>query len=314
LSEDTLPENGRNMDRFDAMSVLLAAVDTGSLSAAGRRLGVPLTTVSRKISDLETHLKARLLLRGGRQLTLTDAGRNYVAACKRIVEDVAEAERAASGEYRAPTGDLVITAPLVFGRMHVLPVVAEFLKAYADIHVRLQLSDRVVNLLEDHVDMAVRIGTLPDSSLIATRVGLGGSVVFACPTYLAARGIPRTPEDLAAHDCIAFDAIGSADHWDFQRNHAPVQIPIRPRLRANTVEAVIDAALAGLGLARAMSYPIRQALADGALRVVLQDYQMPPVAVSLVYPSQRLLPLKLRAFLDFAAPRLRARLEPQAVK
>ncbi len=302
------------MDRFDAMSVLLAAVETGSLSAAGRRLGVPLTTVSRKISDLETHLKARLLLRGGRQLALTDAGRNYVAACRRIVEDVAEAERAASGEYRAPTGDLVITAPLVFGRMHVVPVIAEFLKAYSDIQIRLQLSDRVVNLLEDHVDMAVRIGTLPDSSLIATRVGFAGLVVFASPKYLAARGTPQTPEHLVAHDCISFDAITSADHWDFLRDRAPVQIAIRPRLRANTVEAVIDAALAGLGLARTMSYPIQQALADGTLQLVLRDYQVPPVAVSLVYPSQRLLPLKLRAFLDFAAPRLRAQLETQAVK
>ena len=301
------------MDRFDAMSVLLAAVETGSLSAAGRRLGVPLTTVSRKISDLEAHLKARLLLRGGKQLVLTDAGRNYVAACKRIVEDVTEAERAASGEYRAPTGDLVITAPLVFGRMQLVPVVAEFLELYPDIQIRLQLSDRVVNLLEDHVDMAVRIGSLPDSSLIATRVGFAGPVVFASPRYLAARGTPQTPEDLAAHHCINFDAVSASDHWDFQRDRVLVQIPIRPRLRANTVEAVIEAALAGLGLARTVSYPIRQALADGALQVVLQDYQVRPMAVSLVYPSQRLLPLKLRAFLDFAAPRLRARLEPQAV-
>jgi DNA-binding transcriptional LysR family regulator len=302
------------MDRFDAMSVLLAAVETGSLSAAGRRLDVPLTTVSRKISDLETHLKTRLLLRGGRQLTLTDAGRSYVAACRRIVEDLAEAERAASGEYRAPTGELVITAPLVLGRMHVVPVVAAFLKTYPDIQIRLQLSDRVVNLLEDHIDVAVRIGTLPDSSLIATRVGFTGPAVFACPGYLARRGTPRTPEDLAAHDCISFDATATSDHWDFQRDHAPVQVPIRPRLRANTVEAVIDAALSSLGLARTMSYAIRQAVADGKLQPVLQDYELPPVAISLVYPSQRLLPLKLRAFLDFAAPLLRAQLEPQALK
>lgn len=300
------------MDRFDAMAVFLAAAETGSLSAAGRRLGVPLTTVSRKISDLEAHLKARLLLRGGRQLTLTDAGRAYLAACRRIVEDVAEAERAASGEYRAPTGELVITASLVFGRMHVVPVVAAFLKAYPDIHIRLLLSDRVVNLLEDHVDMAVRIGTLPDSSLIATRVGAVGPVVFASPAYLAARGTPRTPEDLATHDCISFDGITPTDHWDFQREGAQLQVPIRPRLRANTVEGVVEAALADLGLARILSSAIRQPLAHGALRAVLQDYDMPPVPISLVYPSQRLLPLKLRAFMDFAAPMLRARLEAQA--
>jgi DNA-binding transcriptional LysR family regulator len=302
------------MDRFEAMSVLLAAVETGSLSAAGRKLGVPLATVSRKISDLESHLKTRLLLRGGRQLSLTDAGRNYVAACKRIVEDVVEAERAASGEYRAPTGELVISAPLVFGRIHVVPVIAEFLKAYPDIQVRLQLSDRVVNLLEDHIDLAVRIGSLPDSSLIATRVGLGGITVFASPDYLAGRGVPQTPQELAAHDCISFDSIASADHWDFQRDGRLLSISVRPRLRANTAEAVIDAALTGLGIARTMSYPIQQAIADGRLQVLLPDYQLPPVAISFVYPSQRLLPQKLRVFLDFATPRLRERLPQEDPK
>lgn len=300
------------MDRLEAMSILLEAVETGSLSAAGRSLGMPLPTISRKVSDLEAHLKIRLLLRGGRKLVLTDAGRNYVAACKRILEDVGEAERIAAGEYRAPTGELVISTPLVFGRVHVVPVVTEFLKAYPDIHIRLQMTDRVVNLIEDHIDLAVRIGALPDSSLIATRIGTANLVVFASPAYLARRGTPRTPEDLAAHDCIAFDALSAGDRWDFASNRVGSSVLIRPRLRANTAEAVIEAALGGLGIARTMSYPIAPAVAAGALGIVLRDYELPAVPISLVYPSQRLLPLKLRAFLDFATPRLRERVGPGA--
>src|SRR5262249_22824569 len=165
------------MDRLESMSILLTAVEAGSLSAAARRLATPLSTVSRKISELETHLKARLLNRSGRKLTLTDAGRNYVEACRRILEDVGEAERAASGEYSAPKGNLIITAPIVFGRLHVLPIAMDFLKAYPDVDIRYVLTDRVVNLLEDNVDLAARIGELPDSSLIATRVGAVRRVV-----------------------------------------------------------------------------------------------------------------------------------------
>src|ERR1700676_3464640 len=177
------------MDRLESMSILVAAVDAGSLSAAARRLGTPLATVSRKVSELEAHLKTRLLTRSSRKLALTDAGRSYSEACKRILEDVGEAERAASGEYSAPKGDLIITAPIVFGRLHVLPIAMEFLKAYPDIDIRIVLADRLVNLLEDHIDLAVRIGELPDSSLVATRVGAIRRVACASPAYLAVHGI-----------------------------------------------------------------------------------------------------------------------------
>src|SRR4029077_4153480 len=159
------------MDRFESMTVLLTAVEAGSLSAAGRRLGMPLATVSRKVSELEIHVKARLLSRSTRRLSLTDAGRDYVAACKRILEDVNDAERAASGEYSAPKGDLIITAPIVFGRLHVLPAITEFLAMYPEIDVRLVLSDRNMDLIGDQIDIALRVGPLPDSSLVATRVG-----------------------------------------------------------------------------------------------------------------------------------------------
>ena len=177
------------------MLVLVAVVEAGSLSAASRRLGMPLATVSRRISELEGHLKTRLVSRSTRQMTLTDAGRSYVEACKRIIEQVEDAERTATGEYSTPKGHLTITAPLVFGRLHLLPVALEFLTAYPDIDLRLVLSDRVLNLLEDNIDLAVRIGILPDSSLIATRIGSTRQVVCASPAYLAARGRPDRPDD-----------------------------------------------------------------------------------------------------------------------
>jgi DNA-binding transcriptional LysR family regulator len=300
------------MDRLESMSILLEVIDAGSLSGAGRRLGVPLATVSRKISDLEAHLKTRLLLRGNRRLELTDAGLAYVEACRRIVEEVNEAERAASGEYRSPTGELVITSPIVFGRQLLLPVITDFLRAFPEVSIRLVQVDRVVNLLEEHVDLAVRIGELPDSSLIATRVGLIRRVVCASPGYLSARGIPKTVEDLAAHDCIAFDAITIGNRWEFRQGKLIRVVAIRSKLKVNTAETAVDAAIAGLGISRVLSYQIDRAVAAGALKVVLDGYESEALPVNLVYPSQRILPLKLRAFLDFAAPRLRAILPQQS--
>ncbi|MGC2463374.1 MAG: LysR substrate-binding domain-containing protein [Steroidobacteraceae bacterium] len=296
------------MDRFESMSILVAAVEAGSLSAAGRRLGTPLATVSRKVSELEAHLKTRLLNRSSRKLTLTDAGRAYVEACKRILEDVGEAERAASGEYSAPKGDLIITAPIVFGRLHVLPIAVEFLKAYPDVDIRFVLADRLVNLLEDHVDLAVRIGELPDSSLVATRIGSIRRVVCGSPAYFAERGTPKNLGELGMHDCITFEGFSSPNAWVFTTAKSGVSIPIHSRLVVNTAEAAIDAATAGVGITRVLSYQIANAVQAGVLAVVLEKFEPTPSPVSLVYTGQRLLPLKLRAFLDFAAPRLKARL------
>lgn len=296
------------MDRLQSMSILLEAVEAGSLSAAGRRLGMPLATVSRKVSELEAHLKTRLLNRSTRQLTLTDAGRSYVAACKRIVQDVGEAERAAAGEYSAPKGDLIVTAPIVFGRLHVLPVMSEFLKAYPDIDIRLVLVDRVVHLLQDHIDLAIRIGQLPDSSLVATRVGLIRRVVCASPAYLAQHGTPMSLDDLKTHDCVTFEGLTPPDAWAFTTGKSEVSIPVHSRLIVNTAEAAIDAAIAGVGVTRVLSYQIASAMQAGMLAVALQEFEPAPWPISLVYASQGLLPLKLCAFLDFAAPRLKQRL------
>jgi len=297
------------MDRFESMTVLLTAVEAGSLSAAGRRLRMPLATVSRKVSELETHVKARLLSRSTRKLTLTDAGRDYVVACRRILEDVNEAERAASGEYSAPRGELIVTAPIVFGRLHVLPVTTEFLAAYPEVAVRLVLGDRVVNLLEDHVDLAVRIGELPDSSLIATRVGTIRRVVCGSPTYFAVHGTPESPRALGAHACVTFAALMSPDSWVFKVDGVDVSVPVHSRLIVNTAEAAVDAAISGVGVTRVLSYQIDQASRAGLLDIALRNFEPAPLPVSLVYAGHARLPLKLRAFLDFAAPRLRERVE-----
>ncbi len=300
------------MDRFEAMSILVAAVDAGSLSAAGRRLGMPLATVSRKVSDLEAHLKTKLLTRTTRQLSLTDAGRSYVAACKRILEEVGEAERAATGEYSAPKGEFIMTAPIVFGRLHVLPVVSEFLNAYPEISVRMVLADHLVHLMEDHIDLAVRIAQLPDSSLVATRIGFIRRVVCASPAYFATRGRPKTLDDLAAHDCVTREGLTPPFVWTFGSGKSEISVQIHSRLSINTAEAAIDAAIAGIGMTRVLSYQIARALEAGKLALALEDFEPDPWPVSLVYAAQGLLPLKLRAFLDFAVPRLKARLQGAA--
>ncbi len=294
------------MDRLESMSILVAAVDAGSLSAAARKLGTPLATVSRKVSDLEAHLRTRLLTRSNRQLALTDAGRTYIAACRRILEEVGEAERAATGEYSAPKGHLTLSAPIVFGRLHVLPVVTKFLEAYPEIDIRLMLADRTINLVEEHVDAAIRIGNLADGSMSAIKVGEIRRVVCASPGYLGKRGRPRKPADLATHDCVTFEGLQSPEQWLFSVGKAQQAVEIHSRLAVNTAEAAIDAAVSGLGITRVFSYPVAAALEAGTMALVLADFEPTPVPVSLIHAGDRMLPLKLRAFLDFAAPRLRA--------
>jgi DNA-binding transcriptional LysR family regulator len=300
------------MNRLEAMGVLLAVVDAGSLSAAGRKLGMPLATVSRKVSDLEAALNTRLLVRSTRHLALTESGQGYVAACRRILEEVGEAERDAAGEYQTPRGELVLTAPVVFGRLHVVPILVDFLLAYPKVNVRLALGDRVVNLLDDHVDLAVRIGTLPDSGMVATTVGSLRRVACASPAYLADAGTPRHPRELSAHRCVSFDALAAGDAWRFQDKGTETRVAVEPRLAVSTAEAAVDAAVAGLGVTCVLSYQAEAAVQAGKLALLLEGFEPAPLPVSLVYSARGRLPLKLRAMLDFAAPRLRARLQASA--
>jgi DNA-binding transcriptional LysR family regulator len=296
------------LDRLEAMSVLLAAVESGSLSKASRSLRLPLATVSRKVAELEAHLNATLLIRSSKGLELTPAGRSYVTAAKAILEQVTEAERAAAGEYTEPRGDLVVTAPIMFGRLHVLPVVTRFLAAYPDVSVGLVMTDRVAHFLEDQVDVALRIGPLPDSDLIATRLGTVRHVVCASPDYLAANGTPSTLDELAQHSVISFQSVSALSTWTFESEGVEIRSSFRSRLSVNTIDAAIDAGLAGAGLIRAVSYQVVDDVRAGRLTIVLDSFEPAPRPVHLVYDAQNRLPLKLRAFVDFVAPRMRERL------
>ena len=297
-------------DRFDTMTILVRVVDEGSLSAGARALRMPIATVSRRISELENRLGCELLLRSPRGLALTDTGTAYVAACRRILEDVAEAERGASGEFTAPRGTLTLTAPIVFGRLHVLPAITAFLRAYPEVDVRLELTDHPVGLHEERLDMAVRIGPLADSALIARKAGEVRSVVCASPDYLAERGTPVLPDDLSAHDCITFQRLMAPRNWTFGTGRRARTVPIHSRLAVNTAEAAIDAAEAGLGFTRVLSYQVAEAVRAGRLAIVLRGWEPDPWPVHLIYEPRALVPQKLRAFIDFAAPRLAAALAP----
>lgn len=283
------------MNQLDALRSAIAAADTGSFSAAARSLAIPLATLSRKVADLETHLGTPLFVRTSRRLQITEAGQVYVTAARRVLDDLADADRSARGEYQTPRGELAIAAPIVFGRLHVLPIVSELLRTYPEITARLVLSDRYASLVDDHFDVAVRIGELADSSLVATRVGSVRRVACASPAYLAAHGRPRRPVDLVRHACIAT----TTDDWQF----ATTSIAIRPRLLVSTAEAAIDAARAGIGIARVLSYQ----LTDPSLVRVLGSHEPAPLPVQLVR-TDTLVPRKLRAFLDVATSRLRAAL------
>ncbi|HSA82944.1 MAG TPA: LysR family transcriptional regulator [Geminicoccaceae bacterium] len=296
------------MDRLDAMRVFIEVAGAGSLSAAARRLGVPLTTVSRKVMALEEHVGVRLITRTTRRLALTEPGRRYLEACRRVILDLDEAEASLLGEHGAPRGELALTAPAVFGRLHVLPVVAEFLRAFPQVDVRLLLLDRTVDLIDEGQDVAVRIGELPDSSLIATRVGAIRRIVCASPAYLDARGVPRVPGELAQHDCITFTAVAQPDRWAFAGARGERPVPVHSRLVVNGAEAAVDTATAGLGITRVLSYQAADAIAAGALRVLLEDFEPPAVPVSLVHREARFPPARVRSFMTFAAPRLRQKL------
>lgn len=289
------------------MSMLLEVVDKGNLSAAGRSLKIPLPTLSRRITELETLLGTKLLTRTTRKIALTDAGATYVEAARRILEQVEEAERQASGEFAMPKGELVITAPMQFGRLHVLPVVTDFLEAFPAINVRLMLSDRNIDLVGEHVDMAVRIGNLPDSAMVATRIGSIRRVVCGSPALFAGRGVPKEPADLLGLPCINVEVLTPTAGWRFRKPGAAkaIEVLISPRLSVTTTEAAAEAAIRGAGVTRLLYYQVAGAVAAGALKLVLEDFEPEPAPIHLVHLARGQMPLKMRRFLDFAAPRLR---------
>jgi len=296
------------MDRLEAMSMLVEVVEKGSFSAAARTMRAPVTTVTRKISDLESVLGAKLLVRTTRKLSLTDAGITYLSAARRIIDQVEEAEREAAGEFTAPKGELVITTPIQFGQLHVLPVVSDFLALFPLINVRLLLLDRNVQLVEDHVDMALRIGKLPDSTMIATAIGKMRTVVCATPEFLASHGIPQTPEELQRLPCVTFDGPMPSPSWQLRdpETNAPILVPVASRLSVTTAEAAVRATIRNLGVTRLLYYQAADGIESGQLQVIMEQFEPEPAPVNLVHPARGQMPLKMRRFLDFAAPRLRA--------
>lgn len=299
------------MDRLDAITAFVAVARHGGFSAAGRAMGAPVANLSRKVALLEEALGVRLFVRTTRHVALTEGGQRYFDACSRVIDDLRDADEAVTGEYRQPRGDLVITAPLGFGQQHLQPVVHEFLRAYPQVNAHLQLADRVLALVEEHVDCALRIGRLADSTLVAREVGSVRTVVCASPVYLAARGVPADLSALAVHDCISWTGLGPQRTWSFavwQGDTALTKaVNVNVRVSTTTPESALGAALAGLGLVQATTYQVAPHVAEGRLVPVLSAHDSEPMPVSLVHPGQRLIPLKLRAWLDFAAPRLAQR-------
>jgi DNA-binding transcriptional LysR family regulator len=295
------------MDRTDGVAVFVEVADHGSFAEAARRLGRSPAAVTRAVAELEARLGVRLLTRTTRAVSTTEAGERFLGGAKRVLADLDEIERAAAGEGTAPRGELRLTAPILFGRLHVLPIVTEFLDRFPDVRIALTLIDRPVDLVEEGLDVAVRIGALAESSAVATRVGAVRRIVVASPDYLAQRGTPQVPADLQAHAVVAFSGIAGVEHWVFREAAGDASVAIRPRLVVTTAEAAIDAAKAGFGITRVLSYQAAEDVARGSLLRVLPAYEGDDVPIHLVYPGGRHPPPKLRAFLDFIMPRLRRR-------
>ena len=295
------------MDRIDAMRVFVMALDEGSLAGAGRRLRKSPAAVSRAIAFLEEYVGTPLLHRTTRTIKLSEAGERYAAACRRVLTDLEEADMLAAGESAAPRGILNVTGPVSSGAMILRPILDAYLDAYPTVKARLLLLDRKLNLVEEGQDVALRIGHLPDSSLIAIRIGEVRQVICATPSYLAGKAPIRELADLSSHQITALTTFG-LDDWSFEPADPDAEIRhvrIAPRLIVNTVDAAIGSVLEGKGLTRLFSYQVADEVRDGALELVLPDVESPALPVHIVTPERRLSVPKVRAFVDFAVPRLK---------
>ena len=297
------------LDRIEAMKVFIAALDEGSLAAAGRLLKRSPAAVSRAMAFLEAHVGVELLHRTTRSIRLSEAGERYAVACRRILVDLEEADIIAGGERSTPRGMLTLSAPPVSGEDIVRPILDDFLDAYPMVSARLLLVDRPVNLIEEGVDLALRVADLPDSSLITTRIGGDvRRVVVASPHYLSSHPPIREPADLASHEIVVFTNFG-LDSWSFtpaSGSTVPRSVHFAPRLTVNSVRAALESAIKGRGLTRLYSYHVAEAVRGGLLQVVLAEAEYPALPVHLLTPKGRISVPKVRAFVDFAAPRLRS--------
>jgi DNA-binding transcriptional LysR family regulator len=291
------------------MEMLISAVEEGSLSAAARKLRIPVTTLTRFVNDLETLVGTKLLIRSTRKLELTDTGADYLTSAKQILEQVDEQERRAAGEFTAPRGELVITTPVQIARLRVLPVIDQFLASYPKIRIRLIQSDRNVDLIDSHADVAIRVGHLRDSSLVAARVGSVRAVVVASKELLRKHGTPETPEDLRAYPWIVFDS-PSLSPWRFRHPDTGQisTIAETPRLLVSSPDAAVDAAIDGIGATLVLEHDVDTAIKARKLHFVLQEFEVEPIPVHVVHLSRNLMPIKVRRFVDFAVPKLREHL------
>jgi DNA-binding transcriptional LysR family regulator len=289
------------------MRAFVEIVDRGSLTAAAEALNRSLPTMVRTLAALEGSLGAVLLRRTTRRMSLTEEGRIYLERCRRILADVEQAEELVGLEGGEPRGPLRISAPVLFGQMHVAPALVEFVRRYPAVEVELVLLDRVVDLVDEGIDAAVRIARLADSSMIAIRVGEVRRVVCASPKLLRADGEPTRPEELADRPCVRFRGLTAGNRWHFQDAGRDIAVPVAGSFTTNQAAAAVEACAAGLGFGLLLSYQVAPAIRAGRLRVVLSDYEPPPIPVSLVYSEARMLSRRLRAFLDWMKPRLRGR-------
>lgn len=293
------------MNRFHEMTVFLAVAEARSFAAAARRLEMSAPTVTRSVAALEHRLGILLLVRTTRSLRLTEAGERYAADCRRILDDVEQADDAAAGVMGAPRGALSITAPAFFGELHVMPAVLGYLRAHREVSVRTLLVDRVVNLLDEGVDVAVRIGALPDSTLTAVPVGHVRRVVCAAPGFLQEHGEPKDLDALPRFCTITAAMEGRGTQWRFQQDGQARRLSVDSQLTVTSFQAAVLAACEGWGLTQVVSYQVARHLASGALQVVLRDFELPPMPVHVVYPEGRKSSAKVRSFVDFCVDALR---------
>ena len=266
---------------------------------------MPLPAVSRKIAELESHLGTQLLIRSTRKVTVTDSGQRYYEEVRQILDAIWDAESRVSGEYQSAKGRLSITAPTLFGRLHVLPTVNDFMKIHRDINVQLILTNYVVDLLEEHINLSIRTGALSDSSMTVLQLGSVRQIVCASPAYLARHGRPLSPGDLAGHKCISFLKFGAPAEWTFKMPSGKVQhFPVQTRLVLNSIEGAVASAIDDGGLVQQYSYQAASHVAEGTLEIVLDRYEIEPPPVNIIYPQRRLVPQKVSAFVEFARPRL----------
>lgn len=294
------------MDRIAAMQAFIAVAETESFAEAARRLGLSPPSVTRAVATIEERIGTLLLHRTTRQVRLTEAGQRYLLDCRRIVAEVEEAEATAAGDHAEPRGSFTITAPVMFGRIHVAPVLLDFLDAHPGVSARLALLDRVTDLMDEGFDVALRIAELADSSLVAVKVGTMRRVICATPEYLAQHGEPRRPADLADHPVVLTAPLVNLGEWLLDGPGSPGERVVpQARLIVNSADVAVTAALAGRGLTRVLAYQIAPELRAGRLKILLEDYEPAPIPVHLVQLGGRRAPARVRAFVDFAASRLR---------